>query len=590
MPTARKRAQFAPSTVSVPSIGALLLLALVLCQNAFGQFANTSGLSQTAEFLPVEEAYQSLPEVTAEGLAVQWRISPGYYLYQERFKIAVEQNGERRALSASWPAGKRKYDDYFERELEVFYNQVGVSLPEAALDTRQDFTLHLESQGCADLGLCYPPRNQRFAYDAPSQTFTELEPLPPQAASAPAASSTELAAPNTSWLVAVLLAMVGGAILNLMPCVFPVLSIKALSLANSGEDASHRRLHGWAYTAGVVLSFVAIAGALLLVRAGGEAVGWGFQLQSPALVLGLVYLFFILAMALLGMLELGANLSNIGSGLAAKGGLKGSFFTGTLATLVASPCTAPFMGTALGYAMTQPAAASLSVFAALGLGMALPFLALTYLPNLHRWLPKPGAWMETFKEVLAFPLLLTGIWLLWVLGRQTSVDQLTLALCGLLSLGFGLWAWRRGGTFARLVAVAAVALALYLPSSLSSDEQDGGWEPYSAASWETLRARGQPVFVNVTADWCLTCLANEKLVFSKRDTQIEIADADLLLVKADWTKYNPEITALLARYQRNGVPLYLMFPADPNAEPEILPQILTPDIFMGALARATEQD
>lgn len=589
MPTCQKRAQFALTTVPLQRLAALLLLGLLICQSAFAQFANTGGLSQTAEFLPVEEAYQSLPEATAEGLAVQWQISPGYYLYQERFKIAVEQNGQRHKLNADWPAGKRKYDDYFERELEVFYNQVRVALSDAPLDLTRDFTLHLESQGCADLGLCYPPRNQRFAYDAGSQSFTELAPQLPTAAPEPA-SNLDLAASDTSWILAVLLAMVGGAILNLMPCVFPVLSIKALSLANSGEDAAHRRLHGWAYTAGVVLSFVAIAGALLLVRAGGEAVGWGFQLQSPALVLGLVYLFFVLALALLGMLELGGNLANVGSGLAAKGGLKGSFFTGTLATLVASPCTAPFMGTALGYAMTQPAIASLSVFGALGLGMALPFLALTYLPNLHRWLPKPGPWMETFKELLAFPLLLTAIWLLWVLGRQTSVDQLTLALCGLLSLSFGLWLWRRGGKLARIIAAAAVALALYLPTSFEADGDDGGWEPYKAASWQAMRERGQPIFVNVTADWCLTCLANEKLVFSKRDVQIEIADADLLLVKADWTKYNPEITELLARYQRNGVPLYLMFPADPAAAPEILPQILTPDLFMDALQRANAQD
>ncbi len=585
MPTAKNRAQCAPTATVLPSLRYLILLGLILCQSALAQFSTANNLDQSPEFLPVEEAYQSLPEMTPNGLNIQWQISPGYYLYQERFKIAVEQAGQRKDFRPSWPAGKRKYDDYFERELEVYYQQVNIQLPATATAEGQDFILHLESQGCADLGLCYPPRNQRFSFDASSNSFTELPPQLPSPQNLTDLPVADVPTTDTSWLLAVLLAMLGGAILNLMPCVFPVLSIKALSLANSGEDASHRRQHGWAYTAGVVLSFVAIAAALLLVRAGGEAVGWGFQLQSPALVLGLVYLFFILGMALLGVLELGSGLSNIGGKLAAKGGLKGSFFTGMLATLVASPCTAPFMGTALGYAMTQPALASLSVFAALGLGMALPFLALTYVPNLHRWLPKPGAWMETFKELLAFPLLLTAIWLLWVLGRQTGADHLALALCGLLSLGFGLWLWRKRGTANRLIALAAVALAIYLPANVQ-EQQDDGWQPYQASSWQSVRAQGRPVFVNVTADWCLTCLANEKLVFSQREVQIEIADADLQLIKADWTRYNPEITQLLAQYQRNGVPLYLMFPANPEADPEVLPQILTPDSFTDALERA----
>ncbi|MBB3169514.1 protein-disulfide reductase DsbD family protein [Simiduia aestuariiviva] len=585
MPTAKNRAQCAPTATVLPSLRYLILLGLILCQSALAQFSTANNLDQSPEFLPVEEAYQSLPEMTPNGLNIQWQISPGYYLYQERFKIAVELGGQRKDYSPSWPAGKRKYDDYFERELEVYYQQVNIQLPATATPEGQDFILHLESQGCADLGLCYPPRNQRFSFDASSNSFTELPPQLPGPQNLTDLPVADVPTTDTSWLLAVVLAMLGGAILNLMPCVFPVLSIKALSLANSGEDASHRRQHGWAYTAGVVLSFVAIAAALLLVRAGGEAVGWGFQLQSPALVLGLVYLFFILGMALLGVLELGSGLSNVGGKLAAKGGLKGSFFTGMLATLVASPCTAPFMGTALGYAMTQPALASLSVFAALGLGMALPFLALTYVPNLHRWLPKPGAWMETFKELLAFPLLLTAIWLLWVLGRQTGADHLALALCGLLSLGFSLWLWRKRGTVNRLIALAAVALAIYLPANVQ-EQQDDGWQPYQASSWQSVRAQGRPVFVNVTADWCLTCLANEKLVFSQREVQIEIADADLQLIKADWTRYNPEITQLLAQYQRNGVPLYLMFPANPEADPEVLPQILTPDSFTDALERA----
>ncbi|WP_244431071.1 protein-disulfide reductase DsbD family protein [Simiduia agarivorans] len=582
--TIHRGAQCAKSHPLAPVSILLTLLLTLAMAPAQAQFT-TDGLGSEPEFLPVEEAYQAVPLVTGQQLSLEWRISPGYYLYRERFNLQAAQGGQTIPLSTQWPAGKHKYDEYFEKELEVYYSGVMLELA-GALDLTQDFELLTQSQGCADAGLCYPPRNQRFLFDASTGQFTEVAVQLPVAAESAPAASIPTPAPEGSWAFALLAALLGGAILNLMPCVFPVLSIKALSLAASGEDARHRQMHGWAYTLGVVLSFVAIAAALLLVRAGGEAVGWGFQLQTPGLILALVYLFFILGLALLGAIEIGSGLANLGSGLASKGGLKGSFFTGGLATLVASPCTAPFMGTALGYAMTQPAYVSLTVFAALGTGMALPFLALCYLPNLHQWLPKPGAWMETFKEILAFPLLLTAIWLLWVLGRQTSTDQLALALCGLVALGFALWAWKRRHWLGRAFAVAAVASAVILP--LADADSPDIWTAYDKDSFSQLRQSGQPLFVNVTADWCLTCLANEKLVFSQQDVMIEVADADLLLVKADWTKYNADITALLAQYQRNGVPLYLMFPADPAAKPEILPQLLTPEIFTDALYRAIE--
>lgn len=582
MTTPLMKPKFAKKPRRSPAYNWILILIINMFLAAGSQAQLTSpSLTNSAEFLPVEQAYQVLPLIDGQGVSLDWRISDGYYLYKERFQLQARQGDKLLPLKTQWPAGIEKYDEYFEQELTVYYQGLLLNT-DSALDTRQDFTLELRSQGCADAGLCYPPRDQTFAYRAATGEFTEQAPsLPAAPALAPApVVQTDYA----SWLPALLAALIGGAILNLMPCVFPVLSIKALNLAASGEDAAHRRQHGWAYTAGVVLSFVAMAAALLLVRAGGQSVGWGFQLQSPGLILALVYLFFVLGMALLGALEIGAGLANIGTSLANKSGLKGSFFTGALATLVASPCTAPFMGTALGYAMTQPAAVSLSVFAALGLGMALPFLALAHLPGLHRWLPKPGPWMVTFKEILAFPLFITAVWLLWVLGRQTSSDQLVLALCGLVALGFAIWVWRYRHWLTWSAAALAVAFAILAP--LHQPAKDEGWTDYKAAEWQQLRNGGQPVFVNVTADWCLTCLANEKLVFSRRDIQLAIIDAELLMVKADWTRYNPEITELLARYQRSGVPLYLMFPADPAAQPEILPQLLTPDLFKAALSRA----
>lgn len=580
--TNHRGAQCAKSHPFAPVSILLALLFALAFTPAQAQF-NAGGLNAEPEFLPVEQAYQALPLASGDHLSLEWRISPGYYLYRDKFSIKAIQGEQSITLTTQWPEGKHKYDEYFEKELEVYYANIMLELA-GKIDLTQDFELQTQSQGCADAGLCYPPRNQRFLFNATTSQFTEAAPRLSTAAEPAPAPATS--APEGSWGFALLAALLGGAILNLMPCVFPVLSIKALSLAASGEDARHRQMHGWAYSLGVVLSFVAIAGALLLVRAGGEAVGWGFQLQTPGLILALIYLFFILGLALLGAIEIGTGLANVGSDLASKGGLKGSFFTGGLATLVASPCTAPFMGTALGYAMTQPAYVSLTVFAALGAGMALPFLALCYLPNLHRWLPKPGAWMETFKEVLAFPLLLTAIWLLWVLGRQTSTDQLAFALCGLVALGFALWAWKRRHWLARALAAAAVLAAVTLP--LADADTPDIWTVYDKDSFQQLRQSGQPLFVNVTADWCLTCLANEKLVFSQQDVMIEVADADLLLVKADWTKYNADITQLLSQYQRNGVPLYLMFPADPDAKPEILPQLLTPEIFTDALYRAIE--
>ncbi|MES2886305.1 MAG: protein-disulfide reductase DsbD domain-containing protein [Pseudomonadota bacterium] len=396
---------------------------------------------------------------------------------------------------------------------------------------------------------------------------------------------------NPGVLLALGLALLGGLILNLMPCVFPVLSLKALALLKS-QDVSQReqRAQALAYTAGAVLSCVAAAGVLLALRAGGEALGWGFQLQSPIFIAVLAYVMLALGLSMSGVAEFGGSLMNTGSSLAQKQGLSGSFFTGVLAVVVASPCTAPFMGTALGFAVTQPVVIALAIFAALGLGLALPFLVLGFVPALARLLPRPGAWMLTFKQVMAFPLYLTAAWLLWVLTRQAGADALGLVLVGCVAVAFALWLLGRSPrgrvstVFAvlALIAAAAVLASPFLkPASLAAVTQTSDHEPWSTARVEALRAEGKTIFVDFTADWCITCKVNERGALASTAVKQAFADEGVVSLVADWTRADPEITKALAAFGRNGVPLYLVYPK--GGEPRVLPQVLTPGIVMDAL-------
>ena len=401
------------------------------------------------------------------------------------------------------------------------------------------------------------------------------------------------------WLV-LLMAAAGGFILNLMPCVFPVLSLKALSIAgNSGQRKQQQNDALW-YSLGVVLSFVALAGALLVLRAAGAAVGWGFQLQSPLLVAALAYLLFALGLSLSGLVQFGLGLMNAGGGLTQQKGAKGSFFTGVLAVVVASPCTAPFMGGALGYAVTQPAALALLVFVALGLGMALPFLLLAYIPALARLLPKPGAWMDTLKQLLAYPLYLSAIWLAWVFGRQTGIDALAILLCGAVALAAACWLWGRWqlsqqGKVEPAVAIGFVVLALWLvwfatptgPVATSTQATDVHWQSWSAEKQAQLQAAGKPVLVNMTADWCITCLVNERVALNTDSSKAALALYDVTYLKGDWTRRDAAITAYLHQYQRDGVPLYVLY--WPGQPAEVLPQILTPDTLRQTLERLSRQ-
>lgn len=423
--------------------------------------------------------------------------------------------------------------------------------------------------------------NQAQAYEF-SATPGEVAALSP----APIASS----ATPPSLLLALLLAFGGGLILNLMPCVFPVLSLKALSVMKAqGQAAVEHRRHALAYTTGVVASFLLAAGVLMVLRSGGAALGWGFQLQSPFFVGLLVYVMVALGLSLSGLLQFGTRWMGAGQNLAARPGLSGSFFTGVLAVVVASPCTAPFMGTALGFALTQPPVAALSVFLALALGLAFPFLLLGFVPRLAAWLPRPGAWMETLKQVLAFPLYLTAVWLLWVLGGLTDRNGMALVLAGVVALSFALWLLGSSNkVIAKLIGVAALVGSIALlfhplirTPSTAAAESHAGWEPYSDARFAELRAQKRTVFVDFTADWCLTCKVNERIALKSTRVAQAFADNQVATLVADWTRADPAITATLARYGRSGVPLYLV--SRGGGEAEVLPQVLTPDLVVRAV-------
>ena len=410
-----------------------------------------------------------------------------------------------------------------------------------------------------------------------------------RAAAMPGADPAPAEAGAPGLLLALGLALVGGLILNLMPCVFPVLFLKAAGAIEAGGDRAVLKRHGLIYTAGVVTSFLAVAGLLLALRASGEALGWGFQLQAPAFVAALVLLFFVLAMNFAGLFEFGGGgLAGAGQRLVEGHGDRAAFFTGVLACLVASPCTAPFMGVALGVALALPAPAALAIFAALGLGLALPILALGWVPGLARLLPRPGAWMETFRRLLAFPLLLTVAWLLWVYGEQTSVLAMSWLVAALVGVAFGLWLLNARGGW-RLLGYGALVLCVALPlvraPEVAAPAETGAralhetWTPERLAE---LRAAGHPVLVNMTAAWCITCLANERMALSSEAFRAALESRGVQYLKGDWTRRDSSITSYLESFGRSGVPLYVLYPG-PGREPIVLPQLLTVEIVQQAL-------
>ena len=532
-------------------------------------------------FLPVHQAFQLQAELSDDRLILNWDIADNYYLYQKSFKFKAVSD----ELSLDTPLfaeGRQKWDEYFEADVVVYYGTTTVEVPFTS--TLPVISVEIESQGCADAGLCYPPRKELLTVDTTSGITTLSEP----AKTSPAAS--ESSKPSFSLGLILIFALVGGLILNLMPCVFPILSIKVLSFTQQHQTSSARKQHGLAYTLGVVLSFVAIAGLMLSLRAGGEAIGWGFQLQSPGFVIFLVYLFTFLGLSLSGYMQIFTGLMSVGQSTSTSKDLASSFMTGVLATTVASPCTAPFMGPALGFAISQNSSVALLIFAFLGLGMALPFVALTLIPSLASKLPKPGQWMENLKQFLAFPMYLTALWLLWVAGRQTGVDVVIAVVTGLVLMVLAIWLWQlatkvnsSGAIFiSKLLAVLAlVAAVVVTEKQLNQREQVQPWQDYSPQRLDALRNQGAAVFVNMSADWCITCLVNERVAMGDK-FYASLKSNNVTYLKGDWTFKDPQITQLLNQYNRNGVPLYLLFSSD-SKEAEVLPQILTESLLVAKI-------
>lgn len=418
-----------------------------------------------------------------------------------------------------------------------------------------------------------------------------------------AAAGNAPAGATIPFALAILFALLGGVILNLMPCVFPVLSLKALALARPGHGSKLQlRREGLAFGAGVVVTFLLLAGLLLAFRAAGEEFGWGFQLQSPAIVTALAILFFVLGLNLSGVFEFGVLAPGAAAGWTLRNPDANAALSGVLAVIIASPCTAPFMGAALGFALAQPVALTLLVFAALGIGMALPFVLLAWFPGWRRVLPKPGPWMERLKQFLAFPLYATVAWLVWILGVQVDNDAVVRLLATLVVLAFALWAWRayrgggaRGFSLAAALGLAAAAyvvwplLAGHASAEVMAPAQAARtasaadpWQPFTPTRVAELTAANKPVFVDFTAAWCVTCQVNKRLVLNRADVREAFAKRGVELVRADWTRRDPTITQALAALGRQGVPVYVLY--RPGQAPLLLPEVLAPGTVLDALA------
>ena len=422
-----------------------------------------------------------------------------------------------------------------------------------------------------------------------------------QALANPPRPASNAAAPQDSSAIgfwaACLGALAGGLVLNLMPCVFPILALKVMAFARHADDHRAHRQAGLAYTAGVLLSFMALGGLLLVLRAAGEQLGWGFQLQNPAVVASLATLFTVIGLNLAGLFEFGRMVPSGVAGLRLRHPLADALLTGVLAVAVASPCTAPFMGASLGLAIALPPGQALAIFAALGLGMALPYLAASWLPGFARALPRPGAWMQTLREFMAFPMFATVIWLLWVLGQQSGIDGVMTLLLGLLLLATLGWALGRHGVARLLVTPLTLAGLLLLgwhsgakvwttaaestPTAVATPSADRQWHAWSPELMARLQAGGTPVFVDYTAAWCVTCQYNKGTTLSDARLLDRFVAAGVVLLRADWTRRDPAVTAALAAIGRNGVPTYALYP--PKGRPRLLPEVLSVDAVLAAL-------
>ena len=474
----------------------------------------------------------------------------------------------------------------------------------------------LQLSGGRAYELIVPAGSPKIAKAAPVEASSagSESTSPVSTSSASAAHQTGAANPastaNTGVLQAAGLAFLGGLILNLMPCVFPVLFIKGLSLVQSGAEERHKlRVHGFVYAAGVLVSFWALVAVLLILRDAGAHLGWGFQFQSPVFLSLMAALLFFLGLSLAGQFEIGLTLTSAGGSLAAKQGYTGSFFTGVLAVIVATPCTAPFMGAAIGYALSQSAVVTFVVFTALALGLAVPYVALTLRPAWTRILPRPGAWMEVLKQAVSVLIFGTVIWLAWVLANAYGAAVLAALLVSFLLLAIAGWflgRWPAKGwatAVAGLIILGVVGISIAAPSNLEDSRSVSGltredmqalsnlprvagsaWQPWSAEAVQKYQSQGRPVFVDFTASWCLSCQVNERVALGTPEVRKAFADANVVLMRADWTRYDDSITHALNSLGRSGVPTYVLY-VPGESQPRILPEVLTPGIVTSAISQ-----
>ena len=478
-----------------------------------------------------------------------------------------------------------------EQSAEFFPADAGI-LANAAPQPVQPFGNGFKLTLTKDPGLAATPKQLSGVLVLGNGRAYSIHAMPGALALAAAGSS------SSGLLRIVLLAFVGGMILNLMPCVFPVLFLKGLSLVQSStEERRKLRLHGLVYTLGILVSFWILVALLLALRAAGATLGWGFQFQSPVFVGLMAMLLFFLGLSLAGQFEVGLSLTSAGGSLAQRQGYSGSFFTGILAVVVATPCTAPLMGAAIGYALAQSAFASFVVFTALGLGLAVPYLLLTAQPAWTRLLPRPGAWMDVLKQATALPIFGFVIWLVWIMAETRGATGVAILLASLLLLAvagwvLGRWPARRVPSLvAMLILLAAIGFCAYGVNSLTTPVSStttgsttgSGWKPWSQSAVDQARAAGNPVFVDFTASWCLSCQVNERVALRTAEVRAAFARKHVALFKADWTTHDDAITQALASLGRSGVPTYVLYPAQPDAQPAILPEVLTPAIVLQSL-------
>lgn len=594
--------------------------------------------------LPEEQAFV-FEAIAGDGntLLLRFAPAPGYYLYRDRSRFKLDADGIAPG-KPGWPKGTTHHDEHFG-DVIVYFDPIDVPLPLTRTKSDpQTVTLRATFQGCQNDGICYPPMTRSVRIALPRGEVTKAVAVentaipataadssdiatsaptipdvaaesdtPPVATNAPANDGTPaVAAPaardlrvfgmKTNLLLAFIAALLGGLILNLMPCVLPVLSIKVLGLIESNDTRERARAHARWYTAGVLVSFVALGAIVLALRNAGEALGWGFQMQRPGVVAVLGLIVFLFGLSLSGVWTLTGRWVGMGQTLANRSGASGDFFTGVLAVVVAAPCTAPMMFQALAWAFTASTASALLVFFGLGLGLAAPFLLIAYVPALARMLPKPGAWMDTFKQLLAFPLYFTAVWLVWVLAKQRGADAVALWAVSAVLLAFAAWAWTHAqlhsARWARFAAVIAMLVALWPVWSISqlqantrriaAQSSETLSIPFSEQRLADLRAAHRVVLVNMTADWCVSCKANEKAVFGRDGFREALTAANAVYMVGDWTDVDPAITAYLQRYKAVGVPLYVLYPRS-GGEATVLPTLLTPTLVREALEKAASE-